>query len=416
MTDRILIQIASYRDPELLPTIQDCIANAADPSRLRFCIAWQHGEEEKLPDQYYASDQFTILDIDYRDAQGVCWARSLVQQQYAGEEFTMMLDSHHRFAKNWDLQLIKMWSDLVATGVQKPLLTAYIPSFNPENDPAGRHPAPWRMTFDRFTPEGVVFFLPADIPNWQQLRFPVPARFVSAHFIFAAGKLCLDVPYDPNYYFHGEEINLSARTYTHGYDLFHPHRAVVWHEYTRRGRAKSWDDDKVWVKRNEACHTRNRKLFEMDGEKKDIDFGPYDFGKERTLADYEKWAGINFKRRGVQQWTLDHKYPPNQTEYATPEEYEKSFLKIFRHCIDIQYSQVPETDYDFWVVAFHDKDGKEIHRRDADEREIASFKHDPDKYCKVWRTFHCDGDMPVRWVVWPHSRSKDWCEKIEGKL
>jgi hypothetical protein len=39
----------------------------------------------------------------------------------------------------------------------------------------------------------------------------------------------------------------------------------------------------------------NRKLFGMDGEVQEgHDFGPYGFGTERTLKDYEKYSGLNF--------------------------------------------------------------------------------------------------------------------------
>jgi hypothetical protein len=38
--DTIFVQIASYRDPELIPTIYDCIENADFPENLRvqFCL------------------------------------------------------------------------------------------------------------------------------------------------------------------------------------------------------------------------------------------------------------------------------------------------------------------------------------------------------------------------------------------
>jgi hypothetical protein len=47
MPKTIFIQIASYRDPELLPTLKSCIENAKWPKNLRFCIAWQHSEEDE---------------------------------------------------------------------------------------------------------------------------------------------------------------------------------------------------------------------------------------------------------------------------------------------------------------------------------------------------------------------------------
>jgi hypothetical protein len=409
----IFIQIASYKDPQLIPTLDDCIKNAKHPENLRFCIAWQHGENENL-DKYKNDSRFKILDIPYKESKGACWARNKIQQEYNNETYTLQLDSHHRFVENWDEELISMIEKLRTKGYKKPLLTGYISSFDPDNDPNGREKVPWRMDFDRFTPEGIVFFLPASIPNFKDLNEPVKSRFYSAHFCFADGSFCKDVQHDPEYYFHGEEISIAVRAYTHGYDLFHPHKIIAWHEYTRKGRTKHWDDHKQWWEANSKCHKRNRILFGMEKNTENIDFGTYGFGKERTLQDYERYAGISFKRRAVQKFTLDKNYPPNPS-YENEEDYEKSFLKIFKHCIDIQYSQVPEKDYEFWVVAFHDEKGETVFRKDADKAEISRMMRDPDKYCKIWREFNTE-TLPKKWVVWPHSSSKGWCEQISGQL
>jgi glycosyltransferase involved in cell wall biosynthesis len=412
----IFVQIASYRDPELLNTLKDMLDKAKYPQNLRVGISWQHSDADdwdKL-DDYKNDERFRILDINYKDSKGVCWARNAVQQLYDGEKYTLQLDSHHRFAKDWDETLINMLVNLQKEGYSKPLITGYIPSFDPENDPEKRVQEPWKMNFDRFIPEGAIFFLPASFDSFNDKDRPVRGRFYSAHFAFTVGEFCKEVPHDPNYYFHGEEISIAVRAYTHGYDIFHPHKVVCWHEYTRKGRSKQWDDDPVWPQRNNDCHLRNRKLFEMDGLTNDIDFGPFGFGKKRTVEDYERYAGISFKRRAVQRYTLDHKEPANPT-FETNEEYQASFLNIFKHCIDIGYTQVPETDYDFWCVAFKDENDNDIFRKDADEGEIARMLNDPDKYCKVWREFSTEV-KPKKWVVWPHSKSKGWCDIIQGNL
>lgn len=413
--NKIFIQIASYRDPQLVPTIKDCIKNAKYPENLVFSIAWQHSVNDVWDnlDEFKDDSRFKIVDISHLDSKGACWARNTLQQNYDGEEYTLQIDSHHRFVENWDEECINMVKQLQAKGHKKPLLTSYVSSFNPENDPAERINIPWKMNFDRFIPEGAIFFLPASIDNYQELTEPIPARFYSAHFAFTLGQFVLEVPHDPDYYFHGEEISIAVRAYTWGYDLFHPHKVVVWHEYTRKGRAKQWDDDRKWVEKNNYSHKKNRKLFEMDGEVKDIDFGVYDFGKERTLEDYERYAGISFKKRAIQKYTLDNNIAPNPPLYG--EEFEKSFLSIFKHCIDIGFSSVPENDYEFWAVAFHGENDETIFRKDADANEINRMKNDPDGYCKVWREFQTDV-KPKYWVVWPYSTSKGWCEKLSGNL
>jgi hypothetical protein len=423
---KIFVQIASYRDPQLVTTIKDCIYNAKHPENLVFCVAWQHAPEENI-DEIKSLSNVKIIDIDYKQSKGACWARNQIQQRYNDEEYTLQLDSHHRFAKDWDDIVIGMYKQLQEKGYAKPLLTSYIPSFDPDNDPAGRTQVPWRMDFDRFIPEGAVFFLPASIPDWEKLSEPAPSRFYSAHFAFTTGQFCKEVQHDPEYYFHGEEISVAVRAYTHGYDLFHPHKIVAWHEYTRKGRTKHWDDHsgekkqdlvdkKDWGQRNSECHKRNRVLFSMDGEKHEtIDWGIYGFGKVRTLKDYEKYSGLKFSNRAVQQYTLDKNYPPNPQIFETEEEYEKSFASIFKHCIDIGFTQVPEKDYEYWVVAFHDNKDETIFRKDADINEINNMMKDPDRYCKVWREFQTV-HKPKYWVVWPYSKSKGWCERITGNL
>ena len=412
----IFVQIAAYRDPQLIPTIKNMLENAKRPKNLRLGIARQFHPEDGFDDlsEYENDKRFRILDIPYEESTGVCWARNLTQQLYEGEDYTLQIDSHMRFEKGWDDTLIKMIKQLQKKGHKKPLLTGYVSSFDPENDPQGRVNEPWRMAFDRFTPEGVVFFLPEVIPGWKELKDPVPARFYSAHFAFTLGVFSTEVQHDPEFYFHGEEISISVRAYTHGYDLFHPHKVVIWHEYTRKGRTKQWDDDKEWHKKNTACHIKNRQLLGVDGEVYSGDTSQF-FGTERTIRDYERYAGLLFSKRAIQQETLDKKYPPNTYNYSSEEEWVDSFATIFKHCIDLDLNRVPETDYDFWVVAFHNDKDETIYRHDADANEIVRIKNDPDGYGKVWREFNTT-ERPKYWVVWPHSMSKDWCERIVGNL
>ena len=417
MNNKIFIQVASYRDPQLVPTIKDCLAQAAFPENLVFGIAWQHNNNDTWDtlDEFQGDPRFRIIDIPYEESQGACWARNLIQKVYQNEEYTLQLDSHHRFIKNWDTECISMITQLQDKGYPKPVLTSYISSFDPENDPEKRAEVPWRMVFDRFIPEGAIFFLPTDIPNWKELTEPVASRFYSAHFCFTLGSFAQEVQHDPNYYFHGEEISIAARAYTWGYDLFHPHKVIAWHEYTRKGRSKQWDDDKKWGEKNALCHARNRKLFEMDGEIQNIDFGRYGFGPVRTLEDYEKYAGINFKKRAIQQYTKDTLYPPNPI--LSEDEYEKSWLRIFKHCIDISYSTVPDDDYTTWVIAFEDEHGKEGCRRDVNAEEIQNYlnQKSTEEYIKIWREFHTE-TQPKKWIFWPHSKSKGWHDRMERNI
>lgn len=453
MENTIFVQIASYKDPELIPTLNDLIGQAKHPELIHVGISWQHDDNESLEDFMDAgfdvegfkedfSDiedhhkissfvnmtkggaKLSVLDINYMNTNGACWARNKIQQMYSGEKYTLQLDSHHRFVEDWDEISVNMLEGLRSEDCPKPLLTGYIPSFDPENDPASRVHIPWKMDFDRFIPEGAVFFRPSSIDDWEERDQPVPARFFSAHFTFTDGDFAVKVQHDPQYFFHGEEISLAVRAFTHGFDLFHPHRVIAWHEYTRKGRTKVWDDHTTpekkkgkveldWVERNNMCHKRNRILFGMDGEDPNqIDFGKYGFGTKRTVREYEEYAGISFENRGVQQYVLDTHYPPDpELSYTTEEEWKDTFCRSNDVRILFHRDELGDLkdDYDFFYVGSHDADYDEIYREDLTESKIKQY------LVNEWfdfRLIFLANRIPKTFTVWPHSKSDGWGERI----
>jgi len=414
---KIFVSIASYRDPELLLTLESLILNAANPDDLTVCIAWQHSlddEWDKL-DQYLSDPRFRIIDIPYQEAKGVCHARSLIQQFYTDEDFYLQLDSHHRFSKNWDVVLKDYINYLKVKGHKKPILSAYLPGYFPKNDPDGRNIEVWGLNIDRFMPAGVPFLRPYTINKWKDLKEPFPSRFLSGHFIFTVGEFVEEVPYDPNLYFHGEESSLAGRAYTNGYDIFTPHKPLIWHEYTREGKIKHWDDSQDWADRDKASYTRFRKIFDMD----DVpcspcqrnSLGAYGLGYERSLEQYEKYAGLKFKTRQIHQETINYALPPVKGDY------ESGLATKQKVCIDVYKGALLETDYDSFAVALLDKDMNDVFRLDANESEIKGFFEldQNDKFIHIWREFE-SSERPHSWRVWPHSKSKGWCEKIENPI
>lgn len=400
---KIFVQIASYRDPQLIPTLDDLFDKAKNPKNLVVCIAWQHSDEDEWDnlDKYKDDKRVKIIDINYEDSKGACWARNQIQQKYNGEEYTLQLDSHHRFIDNWDEELITMYKDLQDKGHKKPLLTSYISSFDPDNDPDGRVKVPWGMQFDRFTPEGVIFFLPYHIEN--NPTEPIPARFYSAHFAFTTGKFAEEVQHDPRLYFHGEEISIAVRAFTHGYDLFHPNKIIAYHEYTRKGRQKHWDNHKDWGDTNRASHERMRKLLGVDGELctpcNKRSFKGYDVGEVRSIADWEEYAGIRFKDRAVRQSTLDNKLPGQNNDPFNPK---------FKHAIDLFGGDFKEDDYTFAAVILEDKEGNLLYRKDEQR-----FKP-KDDWFTIW--VEANVQKPYKWIVWAYSEAKGWSEKKETLL
>jgi len=413
----IFIQIASYRDKELRPTIEDLLKTCRFPNALHICICHQHHPKDRWDhlDEYQDDPRFTIIDIDSRKAKGACWARNRIQQEYKGEDFTFQLDSHHRFADNWDVELKKMYAQCKLNGSKKPLITSYIPAYDADtNEPIDNEP--WTLNFNYFGPEGPLHTLPATLPGWESMGGPARARFFSAHFAFADGAFSKDVQHDPEMYFHGEEISLAARAFTHGYDLYHPHKVIAWHHYGREGNPKHWDDAKKWGEANQHSYSRVRKLFGIKGEKfaKGECKRKYGFGKVRTLAEYEKYAGVRFKDKTIQQYTLDNKLAPNPT-IENKKEYKDSFKGFFKLCIDLSFDQVPSDDYEFWAVAFFNDKGEEVYRQDADKDEIKRLKSNEETYVKLWRSFATTEHI-VKWRVWPCSESNGFEDAIESSI
>jgi len=462
MKEDIFVQIASYKDPELFPTILDLIGNSDEPNNLRIVVCWQHGEEQTVDDILDAElevidtktfrhadheegiKEYEVLvlekdgavvefiDVDYRKSKGACWARNMIQQTYDGEKFTLHLDSHHRFVKGWDTLLKKMYEQCKVKS-EKPIITSYLPAYDPKNDPDNRGQIPCYTEFDRFTPEGVVFFMPRYLDEWKDIDTPPRARFYSGHFAFTDGKFSIEVQHDPNYYFHGEEISISVRAFTHGYDIYSPHRLVAWHEYTRSGRVKMWDEhtpenkkkglvDSDWTERNLSSLRRNRILFGMEKDPNvEIDFGKYGFGNVRTLREYEEYAGISFEYRGAQQETLDRKMPPVNFKYATEEEWKNSFIGSHDVIICVHKSEFPKCfedggklidDIDFCAVGVHDKDGKELFRRDLTKSQFEEHMRSPHGFIHYNIAFTHKG-KPHSYVLWPHSETLGWLDRVE---
>ena len=150
----------------------------------------------------------------------------------------------------------------------------------------------------------------------------------------------------------------------------------------------------------------------MDGHEKDIDFGIYDFGPVRTLEDYEKYGDLILRRELVQKYTMDRGLPPNPQ--LSDEEYDKSFMRIFKHCIDIHKSSLKLDDYNFTVI-FENEKGDSLDRKDLQPNEIRGLQTTPDEWVKIWREFNVE-EKPHKWIVWPHSEKEGWCEKLEGTL
>tara|TARA_R110002020_G_scaffold383964_1_gene594623 strand:- start:5034 stop:6302 length:1269 start_codon:yes stop_codon:yes gene_type:complete len=417
----ILVHLPAYRDPELIPTIQDALANAQYPERIRFGICRQYNPEDGFDDltEYKNDHRFKINEMLYTEAKGLAYARAIINDKLLDDEdFVLQLDSHHRFTKNWDSTLISWYNELSEEGYN-PVIGGYLPLYNPFDDPGGRIQEPWLSEAACFYPFGTIFIRPTGVPNWQTLTKPYPARFLSGHFAFGSNKWARDVRHDPNIFFAGEEINLTVRSFTNGYDLFHPHKVIIWHATMREERNNMlvWDDmskrgDNTWWKGNESARSRIRQLLGV--EEKTTDFGEYGLGTVRSLRDYEKYAGIHFQKRAFQQYTIDNRFAPNPHPYKTEKDWEDSFINSFYYLVNIDRHLLPGSNYAKILVSFDDKDGIGIHQTYITDQRLQDFLTDG-KSIHYEEMFLTD-KVPDRVVYWAVDETQGWAERVEIKI
>jgi Glycosyltransferase (GlcNAc) len=357
----IFVSIAAYRDPELVPTIKDCLEKAGHPDDLHVGVCWQHGPEEAMISAAY-DNRVDVIDVDWHESKGACWARAELMKLWSGEDYYLQIDSHHRFVSNWDVRLIEQAQ---LTQSAKPLITTYCQEYSPStNQPLSTLPT--KIAFGHFTADGIP--LCGAVPvgtGGQVLRGPLRSRFVSAHFLFTTGSFVREVEYDPSLYFCGEEITLAVRAYTWGYDLFHPSEAILFHQYSREGRAAHWSDHSAgvvevpWYERDRLSRER------VAGFLRDEPMGRFGCGPRRTVAQYEAYAGIDFRRRMVQDYTFLGKEPPN------PIDDQWLSRDPRRVMVELERSHLPVAlaEAESWRVSVHDATGVQVHEADL-RREV----------------------------------------------
>ena len=207
----IFVSIAAYRDPELIPTLLDCVRRARYKADLRFGVCWQHAGDEPAPPDLGV--KLRLIDVPWRQSRGACWARAEIMKLYDNEDYYLQLDSHHRFVQDWDARLI---DQAERSGAARPLLTTYPASYDP-NTPLPPDDEPTCMPFRSWTRDGIPLFGWQTMQDWRDRSLPMRARFLAAGMMFTLGRFVSDVPYDPELYFYGEEATLAMRAFTHGY-------------------------------------------------------------------------------------------------------------------------------------------------------------------------------------------------------
>lgn len=282
---RIFLQIASYRDPCLIGTVYDAIEKAAIPTRLSFGICLQIASEDDIP-RLNRLPNVRLLLVNCNDSPGLCWARSMSESLWDGEEFCLQVDSHMRFVQGWDELLLSMIEQCPSP---KALLSAYLPDWSAKN------PNPVRIGAGKFHNDLLMMRAGETINS----DSPQLGMFICGHFLFAPAEFFREIPYDRNLYFIGEEATISARAWSHGWDIYHPNQVLAYHKYSRDGRRKHWEDNDLWWQKDNESVARCKQILGMEPITQAL--GQYGLGVRRTLASFESFTGVRFKGKYVSE-------------------------------------------------------------------------------------------------------------------
>jgi hypothetical protein len=273
----LFVSVASYNDPELLPTLEDAHTKAAHPNQLRFGVV-----DQCVVDRYDAlppwKEQIRYLWMQPRDARGVCFARSIIPGMMEGEEYLLQIDSHMRFDQDWDLILM---NQLKAIGDRRALLTASPMPWTPE---AGKIPMPKGKAISLeqhpdYPMRNRASFLPN--PSGQPLR----GKRLAAGCLFAAGNIYDMVPYDPHLYFNGEELLYAQRLMARGWSIYHPAILPIYHLYKQPDGDRSLVHWGNTVERYWDHNTLSRKGEKRIAEAKGNRLGPVFSERPEGLQD-----------------------------------------------------------------------------------------------------------------------------------
>ena len=95
----------------------------------------------------------------------------------------------------------------------------------------------------------------------------------------------------PKMFYLGDELPMAIRYFTLGWNNYCPNTFYIYHKYQRKNRVTPTNN----TSRIKKEATRFKQL--LESAKNDIEMGEYGLGKERTLEQFEKLAGLDFSNR-----------------------------------------------------------------------------------------------------------------------
>ena len=186
-----------------------------------------------------------VLYVHDTDALGPATARYYASKLWGGETYILQMDAHLEFAPSWDQRYIDEVK--AAKNFPKAILSSYPPGFQEFGSYKGGTPGSRLCTceFSTNDVEKHIIRINTGGVTAKDAKRPTQIAFIAAGFFFARAEFLTDVPFDPYvpWCFMGEEIALSMRAWTKGWDIYAPRQNLIAHQYRpgRLGLPKFWE-------------------------------------------------------------------------------------------------------------------------------------------------------------------------------
>lgn len=304
---KIFVNICSYRDKLLAPTIQSLLDTESGRNQITYGIFEQTKLENSLqttnPDLIkHPRIRYKRIDPEYSD--GVVWARCINSMQIYDEEFQYQIDSHMLFDKDWDHQLILDYNDARrVANTDKVVLTAGTKNFDLEENRIIKH----TLTDDITVKLGYFQFdkdlrLHAHGPWISATEHVTPSIHICAGNFFMPVSWIKDVGYNTKIFFEGEEQIFVISTILAGYHIYHQRKIRVYH-YVRSGS----HDTKQTI--NPVADPQKLEMNHNRSKKEIIDY-IYSLSDEQ-LEYYRKITGVDYINRKLENRAISRAISPN---------------------------------------------------------------------------------------------------------
>lgn len=284
-SNTIFVTIPSYADSEIVPTIKSLLDNADNPQLLDIYTFCQTPPSHNLS-QIEILENVNVIRTRNSNSKGVCWALGVLHQNLQPNHgYFLQIDSHMEFDKGWDTVFKKELDKLP----DKSVISVYPPQYylNPLRKTKGR-----QVNYvDHLRKNGSLQFGAKNVGSLgTESDEPIPNSTIACGFIFGPVEFLTEVPQDPYMDFTFQEMDITLRAFTHGWNIYAPgFEGYYYHLYERPNKlADSIKDDKRGI------NTRRRMYAKLGvypiSAPGDLDFfriSEYKMGNKRSIQEFE---------------------------------------------------------------------------------------------------------------------------------